>query len=327
LKIIGYDTFIKIMKAVYGLKMVGVPSAHVLVIGPPGVAKTTMAKLFSKSVGATFVRTTGRYDMLPEDFISEKEIIYENGSPKIMWSLRAVKKLLKEQNATPAIWLFDEFDKMNRKSMYALLELMEEQQVTLPNGETYPLNFMLIASGNSRKYDRDANPIPRAVRDRFVAYWELGYRSPDQEYEILRSATRYLLGEDTEPSEQFSFSFDAELFRKMLDEVVERYGKCLVSAVHYLRRHKEVAEAPGPRAYIHAAMLTAALSVLDSNLSRSNVELGFTAAVAGKITPVSDVSPFDLCSEAVVKNCFEEAPRKQEVAWERAQFFRGERRR
>jgi len=173
MRIVGYDTFIKLIKATYILRLAGVPSAHVLIIGSPGVSKTTIAKLFSRSIGATFVRTTGRYNMLPEDFIAEKEIVYDGGSPKIVWSLRAVKKLLKDENKIPAIWFFDEFDKMNRKSMFALLELMEEQQVTLPNGESYPLNFMLIAAGNSRKYDRDANPIPRAVRDRFIVYWEL----------------------------------------------------------------------------------------------------------------------------------------------------------
>jgi len=333
MRIVGYDTFIKLVKATYILRIAGVPSAHVLVIGPPGVAKTTIAKLFSKAVGATFVRTTGRYDMLPEDFIAEKEIVYDGGSPKIVWSFRAVKKLLRDENILPSIWFFDEFDKMNRKSMYALLELMEEQQVTLPTGETYPLNFMLIAAGNSRKYDRDANPIPRAVRDRFIVYWELGYLSPEQELEVLKYAVNYLVGEDTEPPDQFRFKFNIDLFGKMKDEVVQKYGKCIVNAVHYLRSHKDVAEPPGPRAYIHATLLTAALSTLDSELSESNVELGFIAAVAGKITTSSDVSPFDLCTEAVVKHCFEPSKPKstdkiikrilsEEKSREEKEFFR-----
>jgi len=325
LRIVGYDTFIKLLKAAYGLRLAGVPSAHVLVIGPPGVAKTTIAKLFSRAVGATFVRTTGRYDMLPEDFVAEKEIVYDGGSPRIVWSLRAVKKLLKDSNRVPAVWFFDEFDKMNRKSMYALLELMEEQQVTLPNGEAYPLNFMLIAAGNSRKYDRDANPIPRAVRDRFVVYWELGYLSPEQEFEVLKSAVKYLAGEDTEPSDQFRFRFDDTLFRKMRDEVVQRYGRCFVDAVHYLRKHKDVAEPPGPRAYIHATLLTAALSTIDSAITKSNVELGFTAAVAGKITTSSDVSPFDLCTEAVTKFCLERSAERSEEKGLEEEFFRGKR--
>lgn len=308
MRIVGYDTFIKLLKSVYGLRLVGVPSAHVLVIGPPGVAKTTIAKLFSKSVKASFVRTTGRYDMLPEDFIAEKEIAYEDGTPKVVWSLRAVKNLLRDGNKVPAIWFFDEFDKMNRKSMFALLELMEEQQVTLPNGVTYPLNFTLIAAGNSRKYDRDANPIPRAVRDRFVAFWELGYLTPEQEYEVLDYATKYIVGEDTEPSDQFTFTFNPNTFKNMKDEVAARYGKCFVDAVHYLRKHKDVSEPPGPRAYIHATLLTASLSTFEGSITRKNVELGFIASVAGKITPSTDVSPFELCREAVVKNCFEGMP-------------------
>jgi len=320
-RVVGYDSFIKLLKAVYGLRLAGVPSAHILVVSPPGTAKTTMAKLFAKSVGATFVRTTGRYDMLPEDFIAEKEIVYSNGAPTVIWRLRAVEKLLKDRNGKPGIWFFDEFDKMNRKSMTALLELMEEQQVTLPTGETYPLNFMLIATGNSRKYDKDANPIPRSVRDRFAVYWELGYLPVEKEYEILEHGVSYLLGRDTEPSEQFRFEFSVPRFEKYAEEVKKKYGRCIVEAVASLRGRKEVEEPPGPRAYIHATLLAAALAEVEGGLSPATVLLAFQAAVAGKITTAGDATPFELCQEEFERYCMESRrePRREE-------FFREHRR-
>ena len=305
MRVVGYDTFIRLLKASYGLRLAGVPSAHVLVVSPPGVGKTTIAKLFARSVGAAFVRTTGRYDMLPEDFIAEKEVVYDNGSPAIVWRLRAVEKLLRSRNERPAIWFFDEFDKMSRKSMTALLELMEEQQVTLPSGEAYPLNFMLVATGNSRKYDRDANPIPRSVRDRFAVYWELGYLPVEREYEVLDVGVGYLLGKDTSPGEQFRFAFSVPSFEKYVEEVKRRYGRCMVEAVASLRGRKEVEEPPGPRAYIHAALLAAALAVVEGGLSYTTALLAFQAAVSGKVTASGDASPFELCQEEFERHCAE----------------------
>jgi MoxR-like ATPase len=323
MRIIGYDTFIDLLKATYLLRYVGIPSAHVIVISPPGTAKTTMAKLFARAVGASFVRTTGRYDMLPEDFIAEKTIDYVDGRPTIKWELRAVRHLLAERNPRPAIWFFDEFDKMNRKSMTALLELMEEQQVTLPTGESYKLNFMLIAAGNSRKYDKDANPIPRSVRDRFATYWELGYLGPEREVEILNEAINYMMGIDTEPSHQFGLNLDRKAFNAALERIKREYGTCIVRAVSYLRRHKEVEEQPGPRAYIHATLLASAMAVVRGSLSATDVLTAFTAAVAGKLTVASDRTPFELCQEAFEKFCMEGREPEVEDARE---FFRRSRR-
>ncbi|MEM1694290.1 MAG: AAA family ATPase [Ignisphaera sp.] len=306
MRIVGYDTFLFFIKAAYALRMIDVPSAHVLVISPPGTGKTSIAKLFAKAVDAPFVRTTGRYDMLPEDFIAEKEIAYNNGKPEIVWRLKAVEKLLASNNPRPGIWFFDEFDKMNRKSMMSLLELMEEQQVTLPNGETYKLNFMLIAAGNSRKYDKDASPIPRSVRDRFIVYWELGYLPVNLEVQVLEEGIKQMLGIDTDPSEQFVFSFDRKLFERNLAEVKKRYGECFVRAVSYIRTHKLVEEPPGPRSYIHATLLASSLATIMSPIGRElrdATKLGFIAAVAGKITVSPDSTPFEICEEAFEKFC------------------------
>ncbi|MEM4619553.1 MAG: AAA family ATPase [Desulfurococcaceae archaeon] len=317
MRIVGYDTFITLVKAAYALRLVGVPSSHVLVISPPGTGKTSIAKLFSKSVNATFVRTTGRYDMLPEDFISEKEIVYNDGKPEIVWKLKAVGKLLATSNARPAVWFFDEFDKMNRKSMMSLLELMEEQQVTLPSGETHKLNFMLIAAGNSRKYDKDASPIPRSVRDRFIVYWELGYLPIDLEMNVLEEGIKQMLGIDVNPSDQFSFTFDRKLFEKNLAEVKKRYGECFVRAVSHIRTHKLVEEPPGPRAYIHATLLTASLATIVKNTLHNIARLGFKAAVAGKITVSPDSSPFEICEEAFEKYCVDrEGEERKEYEYE-----------
>ncbi|MEM4744184.1 MAG: AAA family ATPase [Ignisphaera sp.] len=317
MRIVGYDTFITLVKAAYALRLVGVPSSHVLVISPPGTGKTSIAKLFSKSVNATFVRTTGRYDMLPEDFISEKEIVYNDGKPEIVWKLKAVGKLLATSNARPAVWFFDEFDKMNRKSMMSLLELMEEQQVTLPSGETHKLNFMLIAAGNSRKYDKDASPIPRSVRDRFAVFWELGYLPVDLEMSVLEEGIKQMLGIDVNPSDQFSFTFDRKLFEKNLAEVKKRYGECFVRAVSHIRTHKLVEEPPGPRAYIHATLLTASLATIVKNTLHNIARLGFKAAVAGKITVSPDSSPFEICEEAFEKYCVDrEGEERKEYEYE-----------
>ncbi|MEM1841878.1 MAG: AAA family ATPase [Ignisphaera sp.] len=312
MRIVGYDTFISLIKAAYGLRVVNVPSAHILVVSPPGTGKTSIAKLFAKAVDAPFVRTTGRYDMLPEDFIAEKEIAYNNGKPEIVWRLKAVEKLLASNNPRPGIWFFDEFDKMNRKSMMSLLELMEEQQVTLPNGETYKLNFMLIAAGNSRKYDKDASPIPRSVRDRFIVYWELGYLPIDLEMNVLEEGIKQMLGIDVNPSDQFSFSFDRNLFDKNLAEVKKRYGECFVRAVSHIRTHKLVEEPPGPRAYIHATLLTASLATIVKNTLHNIARLGFKAAVAGKITVSSDASPFEVCEEAFENHCVDREGEERE---------------
>lgn len=284
MRIIGYREPLLLLHSVYALRSAGVP-ANLLIIGPPGVAKTTMVRLFARSVGARFHRTVGRQDLIPEDFIAEKTVEPVDGVPAVRINIH-VRDLFASENPRPAVWFFDELDKTPPRSLNALLELMEEQTLTLPDGTVHDMNFVLVAAANSRKYDRLANPLPRAVRDRFTAYWEMGYLPPDRELEVLDEAVSALLRgrarETLDASQRLAIPGRAEL-EEGIARAKEEWGPCFVEAVSEMRRDSDIDEPPGPRAYIHATLLTGALAALGVPGAEA-ARIGFIAGVSGKIS-------------------------------------------
>ena len=321
MKIIGYREPLLLLHAVYALRTVGVP-ANLLLIGPPGVAKTTMVKLFAASVGARFHRTVGRQDLLPEDFIAEKTVEPVDGVPSVRVNVH-VRDLLASENPRPALWFFDELDKTPPRSLNALLELMEEQTLTLPDGTVHEMNFVLVAAANSRKYDRLANPLPRAVRDRFTAFWEMRYLPPEMELKVLDEALTALLHNDRaelDASQMLPIPGRQEL-EVAVAGAKREWGPCFVEAVSKMRRDSDIDEPPGPRAYIHATLLTGALTALGVPPEEA-ARMGFIAGVSGKIS-VYGGDPMEAAETYFENYCYSRRKQGSARGARRREFFRG----
>ena len=142
---------------------------HILIEDIPGVGKTMMAKALARSIGCTFSRIQFTPDMLPSDvtgvsLFNQKTREFEFRAGPIM----------------AQIVLADEINRATPKTQAALLEAMEERQITV-DGTTYPLQepFLILATQNPIEYE-GTFPLPEAQLDRFMLRIQLGYPTPDR---------------------------------------------------------------------------------------------------------------------------------------------------
>jgi MoxR-like ATPase len=148
---------------------------HVLLEDYPGLAKTLVASSFATALGLDFRRIQFTPDMLPGDITGS--YIFDRASGNFE---------LRRGPIFANIVLADEINRASPKTQSALLEAMQERQVTL-EGETMPLPapFIVLATQNPIEYE-GTFPLPEAQLDRFVMKLSVGYPSADEEVEILR---------------------------------------------------------------------------------------------------------------------------------------------
>jgi len=148
---------------------------HVLLEGVPGVAKTLIAKTIAKSMNLTFSRIQATPDLLPSDIIGT--MVFD---PKIN-DFKPRKGPIFAN-----IVLFDEINRASPRTQSALLEAMQEKQVTI-EGVTYklPEPFMVIATMNPIEME-GTFPLPEAQLDRFLFKIIVDYPSRDETLEILK---------------------------------------------------------------------------------------------------------------------------------------------
>ncbi len=148
---------------------------HILMEGVPGVAKTTLCRAFAATLGARFRRIQFTPDLLPAD-------ITGNFVP----DLQQQRFELRRGPVFANIVLGDEINRAPAKTQAALLEAMQERQVTI-EGETMelPEPFMVLATQNPVE-QQGVYPLPEAQLDRFLMKLRLGYPSQEQEMEVLR---------------------------------------------------------------------------------------------------------------------------------------------
>ena len=153
---------------------------HLLIEDVPGVGKTMLAKSIAKSIGCTFQRIQFTPDMLPSDVtgvsvFNQKTREFEFRPGPVM----------------AQIVLTDEINRATPKTQSALLECMEERQVTV-DGTTYPMArpFLVLATQNPIEYE-GTFPLPEAQLDRFMMRISLGYPDPEDEI-IMMDSQQYV---------------------------------------------------------------------------------------------------------------------------------------
>ncbi len=155
---------------------------HVLIEGPPGTAKTLMAKTLAQMIQADFRRIQFTPDLMPSDVVGTQ--VYDLSNSQFR---------LRKGPIFTQILLGDEINRAPAKTQSALLEAMEERQVTI-EGQRLPLPepFFVIATQNPIEYE-GTYPLPEAQLDRFLFKVVIDYASREVETEVLR---RYHLGFD-----------------------------------------------------------------------------------------------------------------------------------
>ena len=148
---------------------------HVLLEDVPGTGKTLLARTVAQLIGCSFARIQFTPDMLPSDIIGFS--MYNEESRRFEFVPGPVFN---------SIVLGDEINRTTPRTQSALLECMEERQVTI-DGKTYPLTepFFVIATQNPIEQE-GTSPLPEAQLDRFLMQLKIGYPEADAEVDIVR---------------------------------------------------------------------------------------------------------------------------------------------
>ena len=225
---------------------------HVLLEDYPGLAKTLIAKSLAAALGLQFKRIQFTPDLLPSDITGS--YIFDRSSGRFE---------LRTGPIFANIILADEINRASPKTQSALLEAMQERQVTL-EGETMPLPepFIVIATQNPIEYE-GTFPLPEAQLDRFLMKLSIGYPTAEEEREILRR--RRERGEDEVEIHSVTNAVELLDLRRAIEAVyvdpdIERYIVDLVGAT---RRDKLVAVGASPRGSLALLKLARVQAALD----------------------------------------------------------------
>lgn len=217
--------------AVIGL----ISQGHLLIEDVPGVGKTVLARSLAKSIGGRFSRIQFTPDLLPSDVIGVS--IFNQSSQEFEY---------RPGPLVAQVVLADEINRATPKTQSALLEAMEERQITV-DGVSRPLPepFMVFATQNPIEYE-GTFPLPEAQLDRFMLRVRLGYPAPADEVDMLkRQQFRHPLI-DLEPAVSIKEIRDAQEMIKetYVSPEIEQY---IVDLINATRRHAEVGLGASPR--------------------------------------------------------------------------------
>ena len=193
---------------------------HILLEGVPGLAKTTAVNALAKTLGLDFKRVQFTPDLLPSDIIGTEIYDPSNNSFKI-----------KQGPIFTNLLLADEINRAPAKVQSALLEVMQERQVTIGD-ETFKIDlpFLVMATQNPVEQE-GAYELPEAQLDRFMMKLVVGYNTKEEELEIARRVANNTFGEIQQVATLDDLNkIREEALQVHMDEEIEAYIIELVSA-------------------------------------------------------------------------------------------------
>jgi MoxR-like ATPase len=224
---------------------------HLLIEDVPGVGKTMLAKALARSIDCSVRRIQFTPDLLPSDITGVS--VFDQHRRDFEFKPGAI---------FAQIVVGDEINRASPKTQSALLESMEERQVTV-DGSTYelPSPFMVIATQNPVEME-GTYPLPEAQRDRFMARVSIGYPDPEAELRILNVHGGVSPLDDLRPvAHAYEIVKLMEAVRTVhVSAAVQRYAVALVSAT---RQHPDLRLGASPRATLHLVRAARAAAALD----------------------------------------------------------------
>jgi len=248
-------------------------SGHILLEGVPGLAKTTTVNALSKALGLNFKRVQFTPDLLPSDIIGAEIYDPKNNSFKI-----------KKGPIFTNLLLADEINRAPAKVQSALLEVMQEKQVTIGD-ESFKIDlpFLVLATQNPVEQEGAYN-LPEAQLDRFMMKLVVGYNTPEEELEIARRVANEDLEEINKvASKEDIFKMKEEVKAIHIDEEVEKYIVDLVFATREPKNYglesieKWIMYGASPRASIDLYKASRAWAYLRGKDFVSPVDIAYVA--------------------------------------------------
>ena len=265
---------------------------HVLIEDVPGVGKTMLAKALARSLGCTFRRIQFTPDLLPTDITGVR-----------IWARQRGGTEFRPGPVFAQVVLGDEINRASPKTQAALLESMEERQVTL-DGHTYALErpFIVVATQNPIEHE-GTYPLPEAELDRFLMRVRIGYPDPQAEIDVL--SVHGLPGrlEEVEPV------ISAANVRKLIElaqsvHVADAIKEYIVELLGATREHEQAYLGASPRAGLmlqRAARVTAGADGRDYVVPDDVKELA-VPVLSHRIITTPDAQLSGINAEAIVQD-------------------------
>jgi MoxR-like ATPase len=210
-------------------------NGNILMEGLPGLAKTRAVKSLAKNLDADFSRIQFTPDLLPSDITGSEVLYTESGQPTFRF----------EQGPIFAnIVLADEINRAPAKVQAALLEAMEERQVTVA-GKTHKMPELFIVMATQNPIEQEGTyPLPEAQMDRFLLHVYIDYGTKEAEAQVIRLVRGEEHSSDTADNsppliQQIIFDARGEINQVKVSEVIETYMVDLIFATRFPERYDE----------------------------------------------------------------------------------------
>ncbi|MGH3096193.1 MAG: AAA family ATPase [Streptosporangiales bacterium] len=271
---------------------------HLLIEDVPGVGKTMLAKALARSVDCSVRRIQFTPDLLPSDITGVS--VYNQERREFEFKPGAV---------FANIVVGDEINRASPKTQSALLEAMEEQQVTV-DGATHELGtpFLVVATQNPIEME-GTYPLPEAQRDRFMARISMGYPSPRSELEMLDLHGDSSPLQDLQPvaNAQHVAELIHAVRRLHVSESVKRYAIDLVTAT---RTAPDLRLGASPRATLHLLRAARAYAALEARdyVVPDDVQALAEPVLAHRLLASAEAQIAQRDAEQVVHECLRRVP-------------------
>ena len=228
--IIGQENIVE--RLIIGL----LANGNLLVEGLPGLAKTRAVRGMADAIESTFSRIQFTPDLLPSDVTGSENMYEENGEYKFRFE---------EGPIFGNIILADEINRAPAKVQAAMLEAMEERQVTVA-GKTHKMPKLFIVMATQNPVEQEGTyPLPEAQKDRFLMHVNITYPDKASEIEVIRLVRGEKSGkksdetDDTLISQEMIFAARDEIANVKSSEIVEQYIVDLIFATRYPEKYDE----------------------------------------------------------------------------------------
>ncbi len=280
------------------LVMVGIlTGAHVLIDDVPGVGKTTLVRMLAALLGLSFRRIQFTPDLMPTDITGTSVL-----------DLRSNTFAFRPGPIFTQVLLADEINRATPKTQSALLEAMQEHQVTV-DGESHPMPepFFVLATQNPIELE-GTFPLPEAQLDRFLLRVRLGYPDEQQEERILTTPP----GDRVVPTEPLPDLPPMDALRSAVADVrmeapVRRYVIAIAAST---RAHPELAVGASPRAVEQMGDAVRAVALLHGRdyVLPDDVKEVADPVLAHRIVPTTDARIRDRTAEEILREVIREVP-------------------
>lgn len=245
--IVGQDKTIELLLAAI------FADGHVLIEGVPGIAKTLIAKIITKTISADFSRIQFTPDLMPSDILGTS-----------IFNMKSSEFEFKKGPIFSNIILIDEINRSPAKTQAALFEVMEERQITI-DGITYKLKepFIVFATQNPIEHE-GTYKLPEAQLDRFLFKIEMGYPDLEEEIKILLEYDKRKSTNDLSEIGQVFSDSDLHDYRSIIRSIhiEEKIASYIASIVAQTRKSGDLYLGASPRASIAIMMGSKSLAAI-----------------------------------------------------------------